>query len=638
MDIFTLKNTNGLTMRYSPKTCELSLEFADRTVNFSNEKPYIDIFAFGKTFRLELTLARKIHIEEIRTTVGSGIRVVYENFYAFGKKLSLSVDTLISINNNDNFVSFEIDVKNDENSEIHKIIWPQPVEFNDSDSTAYTVIPSLQGALIPSKWHNTFMLYGNGRYNECDCCMPWWGQYFDGIGYISVADTPWDGGFDLQHIPGKKTRISNCWYPSLRKMSYRRKHKMLFAENLDYNMMCRTYRQLMIENGSFVSLEEKVHRKPKTLNYIGVPFISDYMLVSADESSPRYDENPLFYITAKERAQQLAKLKILGLEKACIHFDGCNRYGYDNGHPDIFPPSDIIGGINGVKYLLNECHRLGYTLNLHDQYRDYYVNAPSYNPQLAIEDADNNIIKESVNYGGTQTFLCPENIMPFLKRNYELFYKGGIVVDGIHLGAFSGSPIDECYSPLHPMSRRECIEKRRDAFRYLTSKGYVVSSDEPVDCMIGEIEMVAQATYSLIPSMTNGISNGLSVPLFNLVYHDAVIMPWCMPFENVGWWGIPNTDSPYVHAFLNASPFGLSMPDEQRVKSLLPKLNKLCLLHKKLAFTPMIKHEFSGNNPRVQRTYFEDGTIIEVDFDSSRTDIISSSHSNSNIPFRMHVR
>ena len=51
----------------------------------------------------------------------------------------------------------------------------------------------------------------------------------------------------------------------------------------------------------------------------------------------------------------------------------------------------------------------------------------------------------------------------------------------------------------------------------------------------------------------------------------------------------------------------------------------------------MTKHEFSENNPRIQRTYFEDGSIIEVDFDSDRTDVISAPRSSSNIIFPMSV-
>lgn len=624
MSIYTLNNTNGLSLSYSPRSCELSCILSGHTVNFSKEVPYLQIVAFGKSFKLEFTMAKRVHIEEINTTVSSGIRAVYENFYAFGKKLPLTVDTYICVNNNDNFINFEISISDEPNTEIEKVIWPQPVEFDDNDPNAYTVIPSLQGALIPAKWHNTFMLYSQGRYYQRDCCMPWWGQYFDGIGYIAIADTPWDGGFKLNHTPRKKTRISNCWYPSLGAMRYRRQHKILFCEGLDYNKMCHIYRRLKIEDGSFVSLKEKALKNPKLLSCIGAPMISDYMLVAVDSSLPLYDTNSLFYMTAYDRIKQLIEIKNAGIENAIIHFDGCNRYGYDNGHPDIFPPSDVIGGIEGVKQLIDECHRIGYTLTLHDQYRDYYINSPSFNPQLALEDADNNIIKQTVNYGGTNSFLCPHNVLPFLKRNYEQFENAGIFADGIHLGAFSGEKIDECYNPLHPITRRECIEKRAEAFRYLSSKGYLVSSDEPVDCVINEIEMVAQASYSLIPNMANGISNGLSVPLFNLVYHDALIMPWYYPYEEISWWGIPNTDASYVHAFLNASPMAIAIPDVAQVKKMLPELKALCNISKRLAFTPMIKHEFVDNNTRVQRTYFEDGTIIEVDFNTNRTEVISS--------------
>lgn len=622
--MYTLSNTNGLILKYSPKLCSFECVLRGKSVEFSKEVPYIKLMAFGKSLKLEFTSANRVHIEEVESTVCSGLRAIYENFYAFGKKLNLTIDTFVNLNNNDDFIGFEISVSCDQNIEIESVVWPQAVKFNDDDPAAYTAIPSLQGALIPSKWHNTFMLYSEGRYFQRDCCMPWWGQYFNGLGYIAIADTPWDGGFRLDHTPRVRTRISNCWYPSLGTMGYRRKHRLMFREGLGYNEMCKTYRDIKIADGSFVSLREKARKNPKLLKCIGAPIIGDYLLVAVDESSPLYESNSLFYMTAEQRAKQLIATKEAGIENAIVHFDGCNSYGYDSGHPDIFPPSDIIGGIEGVKHLIEECHRIGYTFSIHDQYRDYYISSPSFNPQLAIEDSDNNIIKQTINYGGAQSFLCPHNVMPFLKRNYELFEKSGIIADTIHLGAFSGEKIDECFNPLHPITRRECIEKRAEALRYLSSKGYLVSSDEPVDCVINELEMVAQASYSLIPSMSSGISNGVSVPLFNLVYHDALIMPWFYPYEKKGWWGIPNTDASYSHAFLTASPMAIQIPEKKDIQKMLPDLKRLCELCKKLAFTPMVRHEFDEKNPRIQRTYFEDGTVIEVDFNTTRTEIIST--------------
>jgi hypothetical protein len=46
------------------------------------------------------------------------------------------------------------------------------------------------------------------------------------------------------------------------------------------------------------------------------------------------------------------------------------------------------GGWEGMKRLAETCADLGYLFSLHDQYRDYYVDAPSYDPQFAIHEED----------------------------------------------------------------------------------------------------------------------------------------------------------------------------------------------------------------------------------------------------------
>ena len=41
-----------------------------------------------------------------------------------------------------------------------------------------------------------------------------------------------------------------------------------------------------------------------------------------------------------------------------------------------------------MKRLADTCRELGYLFSLHDQYRDYYLDAPSYDPQFAVHEED----------------------------------------------------------------------------------------------------------------------------------------------------------------------------------------------------------------------------------------------------------
>ena len=65
--------------------------------------------------------------------------------------------------------------------------------------------------------------------------------------------------------------------------------------------------------------------------------------------------------------------------KGFVHIDGWIKEGYDNQHPDTMPPCENAGGIEGMLRLKKTIQDAGYQFAVHDQYRDYYVDAPSYN-------------------------------------------------------------------------------------------------------------------------------------------------------------------------------------------------------------------------------------------------------------------
>lgn len=618
MSEYRFGSNNFALVSYDPKNCNILIERPKGGIAFSSEPPFIKADVYGYSRTLPLSSARRIHIEEQRTAVWEGVRAVYDNFFVGNRKLSFSVDTLIKYEYETGKIVFEVEVLDDEFGMVSEVHWPQSVEYNDSDKSGYTVIPMMQGILIPSKWHNS-VLINDGRYYHHDGYMPWFGQCFDNKGYLMITRTAFDAGYCLEHIPSEKTRISNVWYPSLGKMSYRRVCEMQLFDKCDYNDFCASYRQYVIENGKFRSLKEKVLENPSLEKRIGTPIIQDYLLKSIDPSSIHYSEGHPEWnyhcFTFAQRLEQLKRLKQLGVDKAVMHLDGFSKYGYDSGHPDIFPPSEDIGGISGMKSFYEECRKIGFDIDLHDQYHDLFYNSPSFSAMQAIEDIENNMPLDDECFGGKQTFLCASLVMPYIRRNHRLLEENGLSPDGVHLATFAGGNIDECFNPLHRMTRKECIEYRREAFAYLRSKGIITCSDEPIDCMIDMLDFTIHAPYSLTPIKNDGISNGVSVPLFNLVYHDALIIPW-FGRRKGGGWGIPNTDQAFTHAILNASHVSLDIDaDAEQISRGLD----CCKVAKDLAYTPMKRHDFLSDNKRIQCITYADGTVIEADFDQDIT-------------------
>jgi hypothetical protein len=184
---------------------------------------------------------------------------------------------------------------------------------------------------------------------------------------------------------------------------------------------------------------------------------------------------------------------------------------------------------------------------------------------------------------------------------------------GAYLDVFSVVPLEESSQELHPLTRTDCARYRQECFDLLRARGYVVSSEEPTDYLCKHLDLVHHGPYSIEHS---GAARGIPIPLWNLVYHDAILLPWDMGED--GGWGIPKGDAGFLHCLLNAGlPYvGLSPTEAQ-----LDRINEAIALNRRCAALEMTAHEFLNAGRRKQRTSFADGTSVEVDFDAKRYQI-----------------
>ena len=112
---------------------------------------------------------------------------------------------------------------------------------------------------------------------------------------------------------------------------------------------------------------------------------------------------------------------------------------------------------------------------------------------------------------------------------------------------------------------------------------------------------------------------GIPVPLFNLVYHDALLIPWSL---DRGAWGIPEKDLGFLHGLANGGmPYvGLNPGPEE-----LQRVRTMCTLHQRVALLEMTRHEFLDATRRRQRTTFADGTRVTIDRQGNVTPIPQAS-------------
>ena len=562
----------------------------------------------GQRLSLRLADARKRLITPYHTGYKSGLKMTLSGFAQKDLEIDLQIDLFICLEGREEELVCEL-IATEKTATVMECFWPQAVSNECYD---VTVVPFMQGMLLPKNWpkkvrlYNT-MCYGRGLY------MPWWGHQKGSSAMLVVIETPDDAGCRFDHPAGGPTRMELRWVHSLGRLAYPRRVRLCFFDEGNYVTMAKGYRRYVRQTGHFVSLKEKIARNPLVGQLVGSPVIHTGILYHIQPESSYYHkdepEKNHRLVTFDRRAEQLRQLAEKGIGRAYVHLDGWGFRGYDNLHPDVIPPCPEAGGWEGMKRLAETCEQLGYVFAIHDQYRDYYLDAKSYEPRHTILDRSGNRPHGNTWYGGNQSILCSRLALGHVKKNYLSLLSHGVKVRGAYLDVFAVVPPDECYHPEHPATRADCLTYRGLCLDFIRSTGGVVSSEEPADWAIPHLDLVHHGPYALVPNPGRGPAMAIPIPLFNLVYHDALLLPWSL---GKGAWGIPESDLGYLHGLANAGMPYLSLnPGEEE----LVRVRTMCTLHKRVGLLEMTSHEFLDESYRKQRTSFADETMVTIDLD-----------------------
>lgn len=469
--------------------------------------------------------------------------------------------------------------------------------------------------------------------------MPWFGQVKDKEGYIAICMTPWNAGYYAEHpAGGPYTHVGIYFEPSLGRMEYRRVVRYTLASDCDYNTLCKIYRAYVNEQGRLRTLAEKAARNPSVDDLIGCAFVHKGIKTQVQENSDFFDpanpEKNNHLTSFAQREKEIRELHELGVEKLYLHLDGWAQPGYDNQHPDYLPACKEAGGWEGMKSLVDTMHDCGYLFGIHDQYRDYYLVAPSFDENYACRLPDGTIPKHQRWAGGPQSYLCATQAPYYVKRNFSQLKEQGIELDGAYLDVFTCNEGDECDNPEHRMTRRECYEFRGKCFEYLLSRGILPSSEEVSDWAVPSLVFCHYAPYDFMMKQPGTPKEGVPVPLYNLVYHDCVIEPWMMDKvseeEDYMLYALLNGGAPYL--IRDAAYPNTDGAFEDKIKLTLEeqiaRSKTVSDLHEKVAKCEMLHHEMVDGDYMVQETIFSDGTKVKVDFRKQTYEIVAGSGNN----------
>lgn len=600
-------------VRLDPQTMDIRLETAfGRYASRAEFRPY---FIDMEGERVPFSAAEQRSAVRWDCGTGSAARVRLGGFRTEKKRYALEILLQIEVLEQTGEVLFELIPLREAYGEVKKICWPQPLYVcGEERARGFTAMPMMQGMLIPDDCPDELHPFLSTRVCSTECVLPFWGSYRES-GFLAIIESYADACLDYHHLPYQPARLSVQWEHSMGTIGYRRTLRVQLFETCDHVRLAKAFRAWTRSVEGLVTLEEKAIRSEKVRQLIGSAVVNTPPVLFHCEPVSSYfnktDPAKNHEIHSfDEIAAGVEKLRTRGLDRAYFHIDGWGKMGYDNLHPDVTPPCPEAGGAEAMRRMLDTMRRCGYLSGLHDQYRDYYLKAESFDEDNAIRNFDGSFYRNDEWPGGEERALCTMLAPDYIRRNYARLSEAGIEPDGAYLDCFSGIELEECYNPMHRMTRRECAQKRNECFELVRSQGRIVSSEEGCYPYVNHLDLLHHAPYVYAFMRVAGVDtpNLIPVPLFSLVYHECIVIPWSMGCRG---WGTPERDCGGLHGMLNG---GVTMLEFDPCEAELRMSQDLTRLNRTVWNREMTGHRFVGEGTSRQQSRFADGTVVTVDF------------------------
>jgi hypothetical protein len=593
------------------------------------------VAADGDEFNVSLASAGEIKITPYETGFKTGIKIVLDKFRNTGQRapgapLDLRLVLTMCLEGQDDELVSEATVM-EHDAVVRELNWPKEMEGREVD---YTLIPSDDGTLLPRNWpklyHPIHRAEGDHSVIQSHLietwAMSWWGFLKGDAAMIVIVETPDDAAYTFSHPPGGPTAMGPSWRAQLGRFGYLRSVRMGFLLKGNYVDLCKRYRRYVMDSGLYVSLKDKIAHKPAVANLIGSPVIGISVLHNIKEGAATYDsKNPQHnyrLTTFTQNIQRLRDIKAKGFDHINASLSGWLKLGYDRQTPDALPPSEAAGGWAGMKAFFDACEEIGFTCWVHDQYRDYYLDAPSWNPDFAVHEEDS--IRPPTAFpgtrfkndwkdgyiplmdhwdGGPQAILNSRFMLGHVVKNFQAMFDHGIHPEGSYQDVFGYIPPDQDFNPNHPNTRTDSMNYRAGVFRWVKNNLGIVGTEDGSDWVIPYVDYVT-SRKNRVPNNGNDANyeDAIQVPLYELVYHDAVVTTY------------PSDD-----------PRGLlhgSAPESWRGNDTnIEQMKRMAALHKRVGLLEMTNHEFLDKDRTRERTTFADGTTVTVDWKTRTTEI-----------------
>ena len=144
-------SASGITISLNRDTLLYRIAAPGRTWEQTPSSGCVILLADGSaaSFRDAASIRHQLY----ESGAGTGILSSYADFSVSGKKLPFSFETYVWIEYATGCVRFEL-IPGQEGLDFSSLRWPAPFVFDTPENSAVSVMPVLQGLLIPNLWEN----------------------------------------------------------------------------------------------------------------------------------------------------------------------------------------------------------------------------------------------------------------------------------------------------------------------------------------------------------------------------------------------------------------------------------------------------------------------------------------------------
>jgi len=536
--------------------------------------------------------------------------------YSFSSSITLSPQSEV-----------EIGLTADTSARMGELTFPSAFK---SPANHFLVLTDSEGMLLPVE-DQKYPL-GNGITYFCGggLSMAWMGVTDKNFstGYMAVLETPFDAALRPKRENGTIT-FEPVWLPSKEKFGYSRKVTYIFFNKGGYIAQCKRYRNYIWTKNRVVSLKDKAQKNPVIKKMVGAVHI---------------------YVWDNAREAIFARvLKDSGISKAMFLWDA-------NHAP--YPSIDYDDSLK----------KLGYSTGAYELFTDLKPRDTLYKPQdttgplrfsltsypglfdqLSLKKKDGKTVYNQFGHTSNPIAIRPEMIKRINRELKEYSH------ETYFLDVYQANGLFECYSDNNPLTREQFSNAVIENYKMITEKyGQYLGGEWGADFAAAQTvyvhgmmtlqrtwfntEISKKGTIYYYGDWKNGqrpsimlgertspplymeysINEAIRAPLYELVYHDAVVTSWRWEDANHHtpeiWWKKDLFNILYGSAPL----WSLDHDRWERFKNtFIQSYKNICPWLQQIGYDEMLTHRFLSADRKVQETVFSSGRKAIVNFSES---------------------